>query len=172
MVLRSGILGKSLIVIALCQKGYSFDINPQDDFLPRGSGVGRISNQHICFSFTPKYDIVLNDTSQYGTTVSYGGEGGQEPRKDFTWILDLYKDCCSKQKDVVVEVGNLRFMIEFPNHQNCKSEYEKNVDDFLRKGHANVLTLNVLDINTVQDTATENEKPTKPNTLSKDPLYV
>lgn len=63
-------------------------------------------------------------------------------------------------------------MIEFPNNENCKSEYEKNVDDFLRKGHANVLTLNVLDINTIQDTATENETPTKPNTLSKDPLYV
>ena len=114
----------------------------------------------------------LHMYSSIRKTVSYGREGVKEPRRDFTWILDLYKDCCDEQKDVVVEVGNLRFMIEFPNHKNCESEYKKNVDSFLRKGHANVLTLNALGIDTVHDTATENEKSTKSNTLSKDPLYV
>lgn len=45
-----------------------------------------------------------------------GEKGEREQRKKkFTWILDIYKDFCDEQKYFVVEVGNLKFMIEFLN---------------------------------------------------------
>lgn len=63
-------------------------------------------------------------------------------------------------------------MIEVLDHANCKDEFDKNVDDFLRKSQANVLTLDALDIENIQPTGIEEEKSPEFEKLSKDPVYV
>lgn len=130
------------------QNGYSFGTNPQCDIW-LGEGEKNISRQQFCISFDTERNLVLKDTSQAGTRVSYGGEFYQ--RQDFTWIIDIHKKHPEISKDVWVKVGDLEFKIEVPNHEDC-SEYENNLDDFLRKGRRSVLTLNALGIDTIKET--------------------
>lgn len=150
------------------QNGYSFGTNPQCDVWLGESGDG-ISRQHFCISFDMERNLVLKDTSQRGTKVSYGGEG--DLRQDFTWILDIYKEHPSKAKYIRVKVDDVKFEIEVPNHEDC-SEYKNNVDDFLRKGRDSVLTLNAFGIDTIKDTRIMRPSLFKSEEPSKDPFYL
>ena len=108
-------------------------------------------------TFDGKRRLILRDSSRNGTTVSYGNEA--QKRTDFSSILDIYKDSGDEPRDVVVQVRELRFMIEFPNHEKCQNKSNDNVDSFLRKGRANVPALNALTTNTPQKTAIAGENP-------------
>lgn len=157
------------------QNGYSFGTNPQGDVLLGESGVS-ISRQHFCISFDSERNLVLNDTSQTGTRVTYGGEVHR--RQHFTWILDIYKDDPRKSKDVMIKVGDLKFKIEVPNHDDCESEYKNNVENFLRKGYDRLPTLNALGIDSIKETAvaaplfSKAKQFSKTKEFSKCPLYV
>ncbi len=111
----------------------------------------------------------MKDTSQAGTRVSYGGEFYQ--RQDFTWIIDIHKKHPEISKDVWVKVGDLEFKIEVPNHEDC-SEYENNLDDFLRKGRRSVLTLNALGIDTIKETRISHPSLSKAKEPPKGPDYL
>lgn len=111
----------------------------------------------------------MKDTSQEGTYVKYGKRGHQ--RQDFTWILDIYKYDLSESKDVKAKVGDLKFKIEIPNHKDC-SEYKNNVDDFLRKGHQSVQTLNTLGIDTIKETEITAQAFSKADKTSNCPIYL
>ena len=147
---------------------YSFGTNPQGDVLLGQSGTS-ISRQLFCISFDTERNLVLKDTSQTGTYIKYGKRWYQ--RQDFTWILNIYKENPSESKDVKVKVGDLKFKIEIPNHKDC-SEYKNNVDDFLRKGHRSVLTLNALGIETIKETDIAAQATPKARKISNRPIYL
>lgn len=150
------------------QNGYSFGTNPQCDIW-LGEGEKDISRQQFCISFDTERNLVLKDTSQTGTRVSYGGECIW--RKDFTWILDLHKKHRNISKDVWVKFGDLKFKIEVPNHKDF-SEYWNNLDDFLRKGRGSVLTLNALGIDTIKETRISCPSSFKAQEPPKGPVYL
>lgn len=56
------------------EKGYSFGTNLKGDVLLGESGIGLIGSQNFCLSFNRARNLVLIDTSQAGTTVSYNGK--------------------------------------------------------------------------------------------------
>lgn len=150
------------------QNGYSFGTNPQCDIW-LGQGGKAISRQQFCISFDTERNLVLKDTSHAGTWVSYGGEIYR--RQDFTWILDIHKKHHEISKDVWVKIGDLKFKIEVPNHEDC-SEYRNNLDDFLRKGRGRVLTLNALGIDTIKETRISRPSSSKAKEPPKGPVYL
>ena len=125
------------------QRGYSFGSSKQSDVLLGESGV--CSNLHFCITFDQERNLILKDSSTHGTAVSYGDQRQSEQRIDFTWILNIYK---TSRDNPTVKVHDLQFKIEFPDHKNCQSEYNNNVDAFLRTGSADILRLNALGIYT------------------------
>ncbi|KAI9670500.1 MAG: hypothetical protein M1817_004367 [Caeruleum heppii] len=86
-------------------KGYTLGTNPQAcDVLLGPRSTRGISELHLRFTFDQQRRLVLRDSSSHGTTVSYNGNGEDEVRRHFTWILDLTKE--DGDWDIVVRVPN------------------------------------------------------------------
>lgn len=135
------------------REGYSFGTNPQADvLLGEKDGNHSISHRHFCITFDHRRRLILRDSSRWGTAVSYGVTGKAEVRKNFIWILDLYKDDSEISKVVAVHIDKLKFNILLPNHAGCQSEYDDNVDVFRGKDRANLLALNELGIDSIKKT--------------------
>jgi hypothetical protein len=98
-------------------------------------GVEGISKRHFCVTFDKKRRVVLRDISDYGTRVSYGGQGEAQLRRNFTWILFDNLD------DIQVILGpndnyKIRFKVELELHNDCndtycKVKYHDNIDDYI-----------------------------------------
>lgn len=76
-----------------------------------------------------------------------------------------------QSKDIWVKVGDLKFKIEVPNHNDCK-DYKNSLDDFLRKGRDSVLTLNALGIDTIMETRITRPSLSKGKEPAKGPIYL
>jgi len=95
------------------------------DILLGGSkGENSISGQRISITFDPQRRIVLHDSSRYGTAVSYDGQGKNQERHKFTWIL--FDDV--EKIEVYLGDNLLTLEIRLAKHETCKDEYDRWVD--------------------------------------------
>ena len=153
-----------------------FGTNHYDcDVLLGSRGRNNISNRHFCITFDEQRRVILKDSSTWGTTVSYGGQAGEETRHHFTWILSLDEN---RYKNIIVyvpESTGLAFRVELAIHEIYKREYVENIDQFLEesraalpKSRAALPPLDVLSIYSDQTTAA----PSEPLSPRQPPIYL
>lgn len=147
--------------------GYSFGTDPLlCDVLLGHRGTPGISALHFCITFNEQMRLVLQASSRHGTAVSYTGQGCDQPRCQFTWVLDLEKAKGKWEIKVHVPRENgLAFKIELASHEFCKDAFRQNVYKYIQNGRAATPLFKVLDINTNQNTVPPS-RPLSPRSRS------
>ena len=113
--------------------GIAFGSHPEkcDIYLgPRGTGG--VSGVHFCITFDVEGNIYLNDSSTWGTVVSYSGQAKDQTRRHFSWRLNHVKT--EGKWDIQVYVPDsdgLGFKIDLATHERRKAEYMDNDGEFL-----------------------------------------
>ena len=117
-------------------KGFVFGTNPQHCDVELSSMIGKgrnsqrnkIGGQHFQITFDDQNRLILNDTSYWGTAVSYNGQARKERRNQpFTWILfpDGWKIQIHVLKDAFI------FELKLATHKGCQAEYEANLQSYM-----------------------------------------
>ncbi|PQE09037.1 CAMK family kinase protein [Rutstroemia sp. NJR-2017a BBW] len=157
------------------------DKNRCDIVLPRLPKC-RISRLHCVLTFDPERRLVLRNFSQYGTIVTYNGQGGEkrqtiaakddkgrEKRQYFTWILSGREVPKDVQK-IVIQIDKIKFQIIVSKHETYLDLYNDHVDLFLREANAdNELSLGALGIQSTTSTAQQSGAHTP---TSQTPIYI
>ena len=108
------------------EKGFVFGSDPRicDIFLgERGAGF---SGQQFCITFNERGEVIFKNTSRKKAQVDYNGEDPSR-RNQFTWILfDIYEN-------IEITMGDLIFKVEWPDHDNCRAEYEAHRDAYFEE---------------------------------------
>ncbi|KJZ70942.1 hypothetical protein HIM_09646 [Hirsutella minnesotensis 3608] len=114
--------------------GLVFGWDPNSDIvLPHMTGI---SFHHGALTFDAENRPIFKDLgSSTGTTVSYDTEGGDQIRRDFTWILGGHKIPQEKKLIIINLNQHLRFKIVVSRHETASQTYIENVGRF-RQGRA------------------------------------
>jgi hypothetical protein len=115
-------------------EGIVIGIDDQSDIVLQGQPGTRISRRHCSLTFDAQRRLVLQDFSHNGTIVTYDGRGA-EKRKHFPWILSGRN--LSEVKKIIIEIGEIKFQIVVPEHNDHPALYIDNVDRFLLRANAN-----------------------------------
>lgn len=147
------------------RSGWVFGSDPElCDVLVSSKGKQHgISRRHFCITFDGQRRLVLNDISTYGSRVSYTGQGRNESRRGFTWIL-----LSGWKIQVQLHPDRFIFNLELATHQLSKDEFESRVDSFLEARNAAAPPLDLLRIRSQTSTA----PPTQPMSPRSRPIYI
>ena len=111
------------------EKGFVFGSDPRicDIFLgERGAGF---SGQQFCITFSERGEVTFKNTSRKKAQVDYDGENPSR-RTKFTWILfDTYENI----KITLGEEDDLIFKVKWPDHDNCRAEYEAHRNAYFKE---------------------------------------
>ncbi|KAL8858813.1 MAG: hypothetical protein Q9178_004730 [Gyalolechia marmorata] len=153
-------------------KGFVFGTDPLhcDVQLPSTIGHGKnryrnkISGQHFRITFDNQGRLVLEDTSTWGTAVSYDDQARDEIRsRPFTWILfPNWKIKVCLLKEVCV------FELHLAKHEGCQAEYNANLSLYMADKQDPPLPLETFGLDSYQSTA----QPSQSLTPRKDPIYI
>lgn len=133
--------------------------------------VSGISGTHFRITYNERHHLVLKDSSTNGTVVAYGGEGENEARKNFTWILNLPRSGKGREQEVEVFVPQgklMRFKILLATHRQCMTEYKQNLKKFLAKSRGHLDMFDILAIKSCPIT----EQPTQAHTPKTGTIYI
>ena len=131
------------------EKGFVFGSDPRicDVFLgERGAGF---SGQQFCITFNEGGEVVFKNTSRKEAQVDYNGENPHF-RNQFTWILfDTYENI----KITLGEEDDLIFKVKWPDHDNCRAEYEAHRNAYFKERRSALPPLSQLGMESQQTTA-------------------
>ncbi|KAL8907053.1 MAG: hypothetical protein Q9207_001633 [Kuettlingeria erythrocarpa] len=154
------------------------DPNSCDIVLPKHPNISR---RHCLLTFDDQRRLILQDTSAYGTTVKYDGQGGQkrrtlisydsrgkETRHYFTWILSGAK-VPDRTKEIEIKIANIILLIKVSKHQTHRNLYMENVDRLCqRQGE---LPIGGLGLQSTTSTAEQSGAIT-PRVQRQVPIYI
>ena len=150
------------------QQGFVFGSDPNTCDVLLGPSKNRISRQHFRIAFDECERLVIEAISKTRSMVlSYNGQGEQQDRRLFKWIL-------FQGPDIVVTVDkgvhreSIMFDIEQPRHTRCQTEFQNNVRLFLSESRNAIGPLDLLDINSLDSTAL----PTPKEALKQLAIYI
>ncbi|KAI4287428.1 MAG: hypothetical protein L6R35_003312 [Caloplaca aegaea] len=154
------------------------DSNSCDIVLPN---LPNISRRHCLLTFDGQRRLILQDTSAYGTSVAYDGQGGQKRRTlvthdhrgkeifhHFTWILSG-ADVPDHAKPIQIAIADIKFQIKISKHETHPDQYIKNVDRFLQR--EDELPIGGLGLQSITSTAEQSEAFT-PRLQLQVPIYI
>ncbi|KAL9019542.1 MAG: hypothetical protein Q9185_003162 [Variospora sp. 1 TL-2023] len=154
------------------------DSNSCDIVLPTHLNISR---QHCLLTFDDQRRLILQDTSAYGTSVAYDGQGGQRRRTlvthdhrgkeilhHFTWILSG-ADVPDHAKPIQIAIADIKFQIKIAKHETHPDQYIKNVDRFLQG--EDELPIGGLGLQSITSTAEQSEAFT-PRLQLQVPIYI
>lgn len=154
------------------------DPNSCDIVLPKHPNISR---RHCLLTFDAQRRLILQDTSAYGTTVEYDGQGGhkrrtlvthdnrgKEIRHHFKWILSAAK-VPDKAKKIEITIAEIKFQIVVSKHQTHPDLYMENVDRFLQR--EDDLSIGGLGLQSTASTAEQSEVLT-PRLQLHVPIYI
>lgn len=132
------------------EQGFTFGKNPTKCDVY--AGKGSISALHFSITFDRQGRLVLRDSSSNGTWVTYNGQGTDDPRHHFTWIL------FREFQPIEVQIGDpytsgFLAELELPSHETCEAEYQANIASYLEESPEADAALSLLDIASQQTTA-------------------
>ncbi|KAL8855699.1 MAG: hypothetical protein Q9178_007665 [Gyalolechia marmorata] len=154
------------------------DPNSCDIVLPKHPNISR----HHCFlTFDAQRRLILQDTSAYGTTVKYKGQGGykrrtlithdtrgKETRHHFTWILSG-ASVPDEAINIEITIASIIFKIRIPNHQTHPNLFVENVDRLRQR--EDELSIGGLGLQSTTSTAGQSEALT-PRVQVQVPIYI
>ncbi|KAL9013439.1 MAG: hypothetical protein Q9173_001866 [Seirophora scorigena] len=154
------------------------DRNSCDIVLPNHPNISR---QHCLLTFDDHRRLILQDTSVGGTTVKYGGQGGEkrrtlithdnrgkEIRHHFTWILSG-DEVPNRDKKIKIIIADFEFEIKISKHETHPDQYMKNVDRFLQR--KDELPIGALGLQSTTSTIEQSEAFT-PRLQLQVPIYI
>lgn len=119
-------------------EGLSFGSDPTCSIL-LGEGtdpiVRGISRQHFFITYREDGRLIVTDTSQFGTTVTYGKFESGQPEQDCTTLLEV-KGHDNKLDNVRIYVpcqGGIQIDIRVASHRNSMAEFIRKKNDFLHR---------------------------------------
>ena len=124
----------------------------------------RIGGQHFRITFDDQDRLILQDTSVYGTAVSYDGQARYKNRNDgFTWILFP-----GWTIQVYVLKEAFIFELKLATHNGCQAEYEANVRSYTAERQTALPPIETFGLGSYESTA----RPSQSGTPSKHPIYL
>ena len=155
------------------QQGFVFGSDPATCDILLGPPKDRISRRHFRIAFDSQGRLILEAMSSTRTmTLSYDGQGDDQDRLLFKWILfqgPKIKVTIDESKRRGCQVReSLRFEIELAQHNVSQAKYQNNVCLFLEESRNAIAPFDLLNIYSQENTAAS----TRQEAPRQRPIYI